>query len=401
MALQTSGAISLNDMHVEVGGSNNTTCSVNDSDIRSLIDRGANTQQSFNEYYGKSNEIQMTSGGTVNGQAQRQQISASSFISSGGTLRIPSNMWVWSDSRTVAALTVDIPCTIINDGKIIGKGGQGGSGLRKKNLAHPTTSAYNSGYSNPNVGSGSDGGPAINVTSSGVTIINSSGAYICGGGGGGGAAGVEPMNTCSGGGGGAGGAEGGYRTGPGAFYDGQGLGWPNYTTQGPQYSTFGILGTNNGNGPALGYGGALNESGWKISTSLHSSGGYYTWTKNYSYGGNAGGPGVWSAGEDQGSPAGYGGGRKVPGTRVNSINYGSNVQTGSYGGAGGEAGGNGNSLGGYTGSSGGGGGWGAAGGKGYRGTLGVNNQCQGGNAGAAITGTSRTLSNSGTIYGAT
>ena len=33
-------------------------------------------------------------------------------------------MWVWSDSRTVAALTVDIPCTIINDGKIIGKGGQ-------------------------------------------------------------------------------------------------------------------------------------------------------------------------------------------------------------------------------------------------------------------------------------
>ena len=45
-------------------------------------------------------------------------------------------MWVWSDSRTTAALTIDIPCTIINDGKIIGKGGQGGSGIRVKNLQH-------------------------------------------------------------------------------------------------------------------------------------------------------------------------------------------------------------------------------------------------------------------------
>ena len=50
---------------------------------------------------------------------------ASSYISSGGTLRVPSNMWVWSDSRTVAALIIDIPCTVVNDGKIIGKGGNG------------------------------------------------------------------------------------------------------------------------------------------------------------------------------------------------------------------------------------------------------------------------------------
>ena len=400
MALQSSGAISLNDLHIEVGGTSGTTCSLNDADIRALINVGASSGQSIQQYYGKSSETSLPTGGsTINGQVQLKQITASTYISSGGTLRIPSNMWVWSDSRTVAALTVDIPCTIINDGKIIGKGGQGGSGLRKKNLAHPTVSAYNSGYSNPDVGSGSDGGPAINVTSSGVTITNSSGAFICGGGGGGGSSGVEPQNTCSGGGGGAGGGEGGYRTGPGAFNDGQGIGYPNYTTQGPQYSSIGILGTNNNNGPALGYGGGLNESGYKWSSTLHSSGSYYTWTKYYTYGGNAGGPGSGSSGEDQGSSSGYGGGRKVPGTRVNSPPRGSNTTT-SYGGAGGEAGGNGNSVG-NSGASGGGGGWGAAGGKGYRGVLGVNNQCQGGNAGAAITGTSRTLSNSGTIYGAT
>ena len=65
----------------------------------------------------------------------------------------------------------------------------------------------------------------------------------------------------------------------------------------------------------------------------------------------------------------------------------------------GNAGSNGGS-GGNTGKAGGGGGWGASGGKGYRGAF-VSHQCQGGSGGSAITGTSRTLSNSGTIYGGT
>ena len=392
MALQTSGAISLNDIHVEVGGTSGTLCSLNDADFRSLISVGNNANQSLQLYYGKSNEIQMTSGGTVNGIAQRKQISASSFISSGGTLRIPSSMWVWSDSRTVAALTVDIPCTIINDGKIIGKGGQGGSGLRVKNLAHPTTSAYNSGYSTTNLGTGSDGGPAINVTSSGVTIINSSGAYIAGGGGGGGSSGVEPQNSYSGGGGGAGGAEGGFAN----FTDRQGRGWPNYTTNGPQYSSFtssgsNIYGTNNGNPPNMGFGGTINEKGWRLTSSLHSGGGYYVYAKSLRA--EAGGAGMRSGSEDQTSSGGDGGGRILPGVRYTPSSWGS------YGGAANEAGENGG-AGGNSGESGGGGGWGAAGGRGYRGAF-TSVQCQGGAAGAAITGTSRTLSNSGTIYGGT
>ena len=250
MALQDQGVpISLNDLHVEAGGSSGTTCSLNDADIRDIIGKAANATNSLFEYYGQSSEEQLTSGGTINGQAQRQEITASSFISSGGTLRIPSNMWVWSDSRTTAALTIDIPCTIINDGKIIGKGGQGGSGIRVKNLPHPTTSAYNSGYHTTNLGTGTDGGPAIKINSgvSGVTITNSSGAYIAGGGGGGGSSGVEPQNTYSGGGGGAGGSEGGFAD----FNNNHGTGWPNYTTNGPQYSDFGIYGTNNGNLPIL------------------------------------------------------------------------------------------------------------------------------------------------------
>jgi len=37
MGLQTSGAISLNDLHVEAGGGSGSTATVNDSDIRDLI----------------------------------------------------------------------------------------------------------------------------------------------------------------------------------------------------------------------------------------------------------------------------------------------------------------------------------------------------------------------------
>lgn len=54
MALQTSGAISLNDIHVEAGGSSGTNCTINDSDIRGLINKASGATMSFNEWYGAS-----------------------------------------------------------------------------------------------------------------------------------------------------------------------------------------------------------------------------------------------------------------------------------------------------------------------------------------------------------
>ena len=319
MALQGSCAISLDDMHVEVGGTSGTTCSLNDADIRALISVGDNGQQSIQQYYGQSSETSLPTGGSqINGQVQLQQITASSYISSGGTLRIPSSMWVWSDSTSVAALIIDIPCTVINDGKIIGKGGNGGNGHY---------SLVRTGYT---------GGPAINVTASGVTITNSSGAYIAGGGGGGGSYSdySNPSDAHAGGGGGAGGGNGG--TGR----------------------------VNQGYWQA-GVGGAVNASG---TTGGNGSGGG---------GGGAGGGG----GGHQGG--GGGGGRILPG-----------VGGGSYG-AGGSAGNAATSLGGsVVVGAGGGGGWGAAGALG-------GGRFAGGAGGAAISGTSRTLNNSGTIYGST
>ena len=342
MALQTSGPISLNDIHVEAGGSSGTSASINDTDIRGLtpasgktINDSSGTQIDFFNFYGATAETSLpTSGSTINGQVQLKQISASTYISSGGTLRVPSNMWVWTDSTSTAALTIDIPCTVINDGKIIGQGGNGGSYYG--NLS-PTA-----------------GGPAINVTSSGVTITNSSGAYIAGGGGGGGKRQDvgDPQDSNAGGGGGAGGGTGG-------------RGW---------------ISSHSGEnaGTLSGVGGVLNAEG---------SGSYHRQT-NALLSDNGGGAGGGSGGTQN---AGGGGGRILPGSggvASSSFSWGT-------GGSAGNAGTGNNPTAGVSGHvwAGGGGGWGASGGNGVSQTA--------ASGGAAITGTSRTLSNSGTIYGST
>ena len=61
MALQTSGAISIDDIHEEAGGTSGTQCSINDSDIRSLneasgktINNTTNTTIDFDDFYGAS-----------------------------------------------------------------------------------------------------------------------------------------------------------------------------------------------------------------------------------------------------------------------------------------------------------------------------------------------------------
>ena len=54
MPLVTSGQISLNDMHVEVGGTSATYCTLNDSDIRGLIGKSSGAQSQFSEFHGAS-----------------------------------------------------------------------------------------------------------------------------------------------------------------------------------------------------------------------------------------------------------------------------------------------------------------------------------------------------------
>lgn len=122
---------------------------------------------------GAKNIFTLTSEALINGQSNAKQIKTSDFLNGGGTLIVPANFWIWSDSTDTAGLIVDTQNAIIeNSGKIIGKGG------------------YN----------GVAGGDAISITALGVTIINYLGAYIAGGGGGGG----QGRNGAGGGGAGGG-----------------------------------------------------------------------------------------------------------------------------------------------------------------------------------------------------
>ena len=54
MALQTDGTISLNDIHVEAGGSSGTLVGINDSDVRGLTGASSGASSSFNSFYGAS-----------------------------------------------------------------------------------------------------------------------------------------------------------------------------------------------------------------------------------------------------------------------------------------------------------------------------------------------------------
>lgn len=322
MALQTSGEISLANIQTEFGGSNPISMSEYYRGGSHVYGNNPNVPSagliSMGDFYGGVGAVLLSSAGTINGYGNRQQITVSNYISSGQALIIPSDMYVWSNSTGAYGLIVNIPCTIINYGRIIGKGGNGGS---------YTTRGYN-------------GGSAMRITSSGVTVQNMSGGYIAGGGGGGGGGSYAGGNNRAGGGAGAGGANGGN----GAY---------------PYYYN-----TSYGGG-----GGAIN--------------GTSTGTLSGATAGGGGGGG--------GSPGG-GSGRQLPGSSRGGSAGGSNI--GGAGGGGGSVGGNHRSGAQGGSAAAGGGGWGARGGAGGASSY--------GNGGRAISATtSYTLSNSGTIYGAT
>jgi len=54
MPLQDSGQISLDDIHVEAGGSTGTEAGINDSDIRGLIGASSATEMEFSDFYSAS-----------------------------------------------------------------------------------------------------------------------------------------------------------------------------------------------------------------------------------------------------------------------------------------------------------------------------------------------------------
>jgi hypothetical protein len=54
------GQISLNEMHIEAGGTSGTQCTINDADIRGIIGKASATQMSMSEWQGASNAPTVT-----------------------------------------------------------------------------------------------------------------------------------------------------------------------------------------------------------------------------------------------------------------------------------------------------------------------------------------------------
>ena len=67
MAITSSGAISLNDLHVEAGGTSGTACGFDDADIRDILEKSAGASHALGDYYSKKAPftITLTSGGTT------------------------------------------------------------------------------------------------------------------------------------------------------------------------------------------------------------------------------------------------------------------------------------------------------------------------------------------------
>jgi len=67
MALQSSGQISLNEIHIEAGGSSGTEVTINDSDVRALISASSESEIEIADFYGASSSwvVTLVSGSTT------------------------------------------------------------------------------------------------------------------------------------------------------------------------------------------------------------------------------------------------------------------------------------------------------------------------------------------------
>ena len=319
MALQSSGAISLSDIQTEFGGSNPISLSEYIRNGAYVPDAAANasiptttSNISFSQFYGATNQVSFTI------SSNQQEVNLSTYLTAQGwdgsapvLVTINSGVYIWSDNTSVGGLTIPTSMnglvTIVNNGYIIGRGGNAGQA----------------------------GGPALVNNATGVTLTNASGAYIAGGGGGGSSVSFGIYGAVAGGGGGAGGGHGG-----------------------------GGVREDNGamNAVAGGTGGAVGQAGTNGAAGY--SGGA---TGGAGYGGGTGGGG--GAGENRsdgyaGGGGGGGGGRILNGTGGSAVT-GSGINGGA-GGSGGSAGSLANTGGG--GGWGAAGGGGAAGGAAISGT---------------------------------
>lgn len=175
-------AISFSQVNTELGLSSTAQISLNDAAVRSLFGK-ASGAISMSDGHGKSAAFSASI--TTNQQEMNLRtfaVNAGWDQSSIATITLNSNIYAWSNNVSTPAMTINGSwpggVTLINNGFIIGRGGNGGQGV-------PATTPQG-------------GGTAISL---GVNVTITNNSTIAGGGGGGG-------GNAGGGGGGAGGGQG-------------------------------------------------------------------------------------------------------------------------------------------------------------------------------------------------
>jgi len=208
MTLPVSGAISFNAINVELGQAGATSANINQASYRALAGIPSGTI-SLASFYGKANTFpfNLTSGSNLN--LRTQALAAGWNGTTKVVATIPASNYIQSSSVGSYALTIDgsFPngVELVNNGVIVGRGGNGGYG----GAGSPACNCY--AFANNGQTSGTNAGPALYVSVA-VTINNASG--IVGGGGGGGGGGNSAWTSSGGGGGGGiGGGTGGTRLG--------------------------------------------------------------------------------------------------------------------------------------------------------------------------------------------
>lgn len=198
----TSGGLNRS-INIELGRSATATSSLNESALRTLagVPTGAISLSSF---YGKSNTFAFTiSSNQTNANLRTLAVNAGWNQSSAVEATISGGVYISSNSTGTPALTINgsFPggVKLVNNGTIVGMGGNGGNGGYSPNLNPTVAQLSGSG--------GSNGGLALAVSVA-LTITNN--GTIAGGGGGGGGGGGnynyfgKGYNYGAGGGGGGG-----------------------------------------------------------------------------------------------------------------------------------------------------------------------------------------------------
>ena len=268
MGLPISGPISATNVNTELGFIETSIMSLNDTPVRGLFERPVG-EISYDHGHGKwSSQHLLFPSGTLYGLNLRTvAINSGWNENSYIEITISSSTIVSSTSPSISALTIDgiwpQGVKLINNGIIIGAGGQGGQG--------------------GNGSSGQAGGAGVRILVP-VTIENNGTIGGGGGGGGGGGSGSGAAQGMGGGGGGGGGFGAGAWVGGGnGTLLGGGGGGGNVGGRG-KYSTSGAGGSG-GNPGAAGAGGTVGQRGQ--GAGIGGAGGvattgisYVTWTAN-------------------------------------------------------------------------------------------------------------------------